>query len=171
MKTTDLVLHREQLLNDIRNTAYIIARSLSEKQGEVAADITWLTDICEDGNVERVTRILNLESRALEGRLHRLSAIPAAGHTYLDDTYGEPPQYHLHLTTPNDFTKNSIYLVKNLVHEILVYRTIFEWCGLTHHLEGMDWLREKIDDLYESLRQSINRHPGYVLRKANPLGF
>lgn len=171
MKYVDLIFHREQLTNDIRNTAYIVARSLSEKEGNIGSDTTWLTDICEDGNIERVTRMLNLAYRKLEGDLHTFTKHPSEYATILDDTYGEPEHYSMCMHVPDDFTKNSVYLIKNLIHEILTYGVVREWCDLTHHSEGMAWLDDKITSLHDELNKSINRHDGYVLRKAHPLGL
>ena len=172
MKKLQLSFLRTQLLDDNKNTAYIISRSWSQVTGTEERDVSWLTDICEDGNIERVTRILNLVFRFLEMKLYKFSAVPAPDDSYLDDTYGEPEKYTMYLKIPDDFAKVSVQLAKNLIHEIMVYRVLWEWCSLTHHTEGMSWMGEKVEKLLEELHSAINKtNAGYIFRKASGLGI
>ena len=54
-KNVKLTFNREQILYDIKNVAYIEGHKLDEKQQHIQHTIV---DICEEGNIDRVNRIL-----------------------------------------------------------------------------------------------------------------
>ena len=56
-KNVKLVFRREQLLYDIGNYAFVEGDLLGDDAEHIAHQVK---DIVEDGNVDRVTRVLNL---------------------------------------------------------------------------------------------------------------
>jgi len=89
-KTVTLTFLREQLLYDIKNLAYV--------EGDVLPDDAQhskhqVQDIGEEGNVDRVTRMLDLALSRCREHLYPYTKVPVEGGELLDDVLDETEMY------------------------------------------------------------------------------
>lgn len=88
-KTVKLTFKREELLYDIRNNAYVEGDVM---QANTEHDRHQVQDICEDGNIDRVTRVLDLAHAECAEALFPYTKENVEQETEMDDTqtYVEP---------------------------------------------------------------------------------
>ena len=126
---------RDQLLYDIKNYAYIEGSVMDTESNH---NRHMVQDVGEEGNVDRVTRVLNLtvaKCRELlypytKNELHR---------TELNDTLREPKVYGIVLSVPTDFSQTTLYLLENLIHEYLVCKAVSDWLSITNPAKAQVW--------------------------------
>lgn len=124
-----LTFYRKDLLYDIGNLGYItsdVIRTEDEHERHQVSDIT------EDGNVDRVTRIMNLSYQECVDMLYAYTKADVADESTLDNQFGEPEKYEMRLYVPPDFSKGTIALLKNLIHEYIIQRIMYDWLSITH---------------------------------------
>lgn len=88
-KTVKMTFKREELLYDIRNNAYVEGDVM---QAKTEHDRHQVQDIGEDGNIDRVTRLLDLAHAECEEALFPYTKEDVEQETEMDDTptYVEP---------------------------------------------------------------------------------
>ena len=82
-KTVKMTFKREELLYDIRNNAYVEGDVMEVKTEH---DCHQVQDICEDGNIDRVTRMLDLAHAECEEALFPYTKEDVEQETEMDDT-------------------------------------------------------------------------------------
>lgn len=154
---------RDQLLYDIKNYAYIEG---SVMETESNHNRHMVQDVGEEGNVDRVTRVLNLtvaKCRELlypyaKNELHR---------TELNDTLREPKVYGIVLSVPADFSQTTLYLLENLIHEYLVCKALSDWLSITNPAKAQIW-EAKAEDAESEIRMNLHARIARTRRRLNP---
>lgn len=122
-----LCFKREGLLHDISNLAYVAADVGGE--GRAPHELHQAFDICEEGNVERVDRVLHLrfsEVRVLLGPL--LKPVRGVAHE------GEGSSRNCRMVLqfrPNAVSAVLTLRIKEVVREYLVAMALADWLALT----------------------------------------
>ncbi len=129
---------RKELLYDIKNYAYIEGHVMGEDK-QHAKHV--LVDIGEDGNVDRVTRILNLVHAAVTELLYPYTMEEPIGED-VNDVLTEPENYIIKMKIPNTFSRTSITLLVRLIHEYMVYRVLSDWLSITNPSASEHWLHK-----------------------------
>lgn len=147
-----LQFKREQLLYDIKNYAYIEGHIMpSDTQAQVRHTVQ---DIGETGNVDRITRVLNLGVSQCKEMMY-----PYTKHEIyreaLDDTLREPSVYGISLDLPGDFSQTTAFLLEKLVHEYLVCRAVADWMSIANPQKAEIWLT-KADEAETEIRRSLS---------------
>ena len=154
---------RDQLLYDIKNYAYIEGGVMGTESNH---NRHMVQDVGEEGNVDRVTRVLNLtvaKCRELlypytKDELHR---------TELNDTLREPQVYGIVLSVPTDFSQTTLYLLENLIHEYLVCKALSDWLSITNPAKAQVW-EVKAEDAESEIRANLHARIARTRRRLHP---
>lgn len=130
-----LIFSREQLLYDIKNYAYIEGHVLQTEDSHVRHTVQ---DVGEEGNVDRVTRVLDLSMAKCREILYPYVKHDIHRHV-LDDKLKETPCYGIVLTLPTTFSQTTLNLLERLIHEYLVCRGVSDWMSITNPAKAETW--------------------------------
>lgn len=160
-----LIFERSQLLYDIGNYAYIEGDALPTDAGAHAKHL--IQDVTEDGNVDRVTRVLNLGVSRCRERLQPYTNQPIKD-AELNDKLKERKVYVIRLTLPSSFTQASLTFIEHLIHEYLVCSAVADWMSITHPGRVETWAI-KAESAINEARLSLNQRSARVRRNLHPL--
>jgi hypothetical protein len=155
---------RDALLYDIKNIAYVEADIMETDDAHQRHQVF---DIGEDGNVDRVTRVLDLAFAACVELCYPFAKTPARPYMEITDTFRETDVYILSLRVPEDFSATSHILLENMIHEILVDAVLADWLSITKPGAEKKWM-EKLEQLVSDLPGVLNNHGRRVRRTLTP---
>lgn len=161
-----LTFKREELLYDCKNLGFIEGDVM---QVQSAHDRHQVMDIGEDGNVDRVTRVLDLAIAQCVELCYPYSKVPVEEETSMDDTLKETETYVVRLLVPDDFSQTTVVLLERLIHELLVSKVMADWTSITKPESKSNW-QEKIESLESDIRRNLNGRCGRVRRTLTPFG-
>ena len=165
-KKVTLVFHREQLLYDIKNYAYIEGHVWGEDSPEIRHAQHTLVEIGEEGNVDRMTRVLDLTMAKCRETLY-----PYTKHDIhrpeLDDKLKEVPTYGIVLSVPTQFSQTTLNLLGKLIHEYLVCECVADWMSITNPAKQQTW-KEKAEDAISEVRSCLLTRMARVRRRSHP---
>lgn len=161
--TAVLIFKRDQLLYDIRNAAYIEG-SVMETESDHNRHM--VQDVGEEGNVDRVTRVLDLAIARCREMLYPYTKHEPDRAT-LDDRLKERPTYGIVLTVPKGFSQTSLTLLERLVHEHLVCKAVSDWLSITNPPKAQTWEIKAADALTE-IRSNLNARIARVRIRQHP---
>ena len=119
---------RSELLYDAGNIAYV--------EGDVMPtdnehDRHQVQDIIEDGNVDRVTRVLDLAIAHCREMLYPYTRTNIDTEEERDDKLEAPEEYEIDMMLPEDYSKSTLTYLEKLIHEYLVYSVLTDWLSIT----------------------------------------
>ena len=125
-------------------------------------------DIAAKGNIDRVTRVLNLAHAECVEMLFPYSKeeIPE-GQEAMTDVMTAPEEYHIVLNLPDGFSLTTLKLLTHLVHEYLVCRVLADWMSITNPSSQANW-EEKFRELKTKIQTSLVSGTGKIRRKCKP---
>ena len=156
---------RSQLLYDIANIGYV--------EGDVTEDELLhakhtIQDICQSGNVDRVTRIMDLVHGRCADILNPISADEDEQENEdIDDTLEETDAYTITLKVESRFKQSTAKLICDIIHELIVSTVLWEWLGISNPKASEKW-GYKQEVLWEQLRSIVYRNQGRVRRPLSP---
>lgn len=158
-----LGFRRSQLLYDIKNYAFIEGSVM-----ETGSDHNRHTvqDVGEDGNVDRVTRVLNLSVTRCKEMLYPYTK-NEVHRKELNDILREPDVYGIVLNLPLDFSQTTLYLLENLIHEYLVCKAVADWMSITNPTKVQTW-EEKAQAAEDEIRSNMHNRRTRTRRKLRP---
>lgn len=164
MKTIKLTFKRNELLYDIKNVAFV--------EGDVIPGGTennrhQTIDIAEEGNIDRVTRILDLVFAEIVESLYILTKCDAEDGTIKDDTFTETDVYTANLNVPDDFSDTSAEYLEKLIHELLVAKVLGEWLAITYPTASEKW-QIKASDIKDKILSTSRRTSQRARLKLHP---
>lgn len=159
-----ITLYRDQLAYDISNYAYVEGETM---QTQNERDRALVMDVTQDGNVDRVNRILNLGYNELVEMMYPFTKSECDDEELRDDILVEPTEYVFHLTLPELFSKTSINHLSALLHEYMVCRVLSDWFNITKHPAWESW-QLRLADISEQIRSRLNVRRGAIRRKQSP---
>ena len=189
-KTVKMTFKREELLYDIRNNAYVEGDVMQVKTEHNRHQVQ---DIGEDGNIDRVTRLLDLAHAECEEALFPYTKEDVEQETEMDDTptYVEPTadaggtvadmemftddttaskptgDYVIRLLVPDEYSKTTVRLIVRYIHEYMVCRVLADWLSITNPPAAANW-KAKQDEALEGMREAVNFRTGRVRRTQTP---
>lgn len=184
-KTVKLTFKREELLYDIRNNAYVEGDVM---QAKTEHDRHQVQDIGEDGNIDRVTRLLDLAHAECEEALFPYTKENVDQETEMDDTptFVEPVEetpaeeftneipdakptgdYVIRLLVPDEYSKTTVRLIVRYIHEYMVCRVLADWLSITNPPASANW-KAKQDEALEGMKEAVNFRTGRVRRTQTP---
>ena len=162
-RTVRLKFLRSQLLYDIKNYAYIEGHVMGEEKQHAQHT---LVEIGEEGNVDRVTRILAVVHAAVIEMLYPYTKQEAVEEE-IDDRIWEPEEYMVELHVPASMSRTTMHLLSRLIHEYMVYSVLADWLSITNAEASEGWaakaamVREEIDKVKHLRTKAFTRktHP------------
>lgn len=165
IKSVTLTFKRSELLYDAENYSFVEG-DIMETDNDHARHQVF--DIGQSGNVDRVTRILNLaHSECVEMLYPYTKEEISDKQEALDDVLVAPEEYHIVLTLPEDFSLSTVKLLKHLIHEYLVCKALADWMSITNPSSQANW-EDKIMNLRVRIQTSLVSRKGKVRRKLKP---
>lgn len=165
-KSVTLTFKRSELLYDAENYSFVEGDIMRASDDHHARHQVF--DIGQEGNVDRVTRVLNLAHSECVEMLYPYTKeeIPDEQEV-LDDKLEEPEDYNIELTLPDGFSLSTARLLKNLIHEYLVCKVLSDWMSITNPSSQANW-ESKIEEQKGKIRTSLMSRMGKVRRKLKP---
>ncbi|MDE7159713.1 MAG: hypothetical protein K2O24_02540 [Muribaculaceae bacterium] len=142
-----LLFKREQLVYDIRNLAYVEGDIMPEDQRHERHTVQ---DIGEAGNIDRVTRVLDLAHSECVEWLYPFTKREICNDC-IDDSLTEREVYGIYLTVPRDFSQTTLNAIENLVHEYLVCSVLADWLSIANPKKAGVW-KEKMEELKTAIK-------------------
>lgn len=163
----ELIFRKESLLHDIANMAYVIA-----DKDNPPHSIHRVADICQEGNIDRVSRILGLAYAKVRSllapildmkpvpRINRFSETP---HTYI-------LRFHPPCRCRNPIGHHQLFRLRETIHEYMVCMVLADWLGITLPEEAPVWIRraEKCFEAISAILTEITTG-GALLRRVPPI--
>lgn len=125
-------------------------------------------DIAQDGNVDRVTRVLNTVHAECVEMLYPYTKeeIPDEQEA-LDDVLIEPETYEIRLILPETFSLTTLRMLEQLIHEYMVCRVLADWMSITNPESEANW-EKKFTTLRNKIRTALVSRTGKIRRKLKP---
>lgn len=160
-----MTFKRSELLYDASNYSFVEADIIAEGDECRRHQVF---DIAQYGNVDRVTRVLDMTHAECVEMLYPYTKeeIPD-GQEALDDVLSEPETYEIKLTLPDSFSLTTVRLLENLIHEYLVCRVLADWMSITNPGSEANW-EKKFTGIRDKIRTSLVSRTGKVRRKLKP---
>lgn len=159
-----LVFHRKDLLYDIRNYAYIEGHVWGEENQHAQHT---LVEIGEEGNVDRVNRILAVVHAAAIEMLYPYTKQEPIEDEIICDRMWEPEEYKIEMMIPATMSRTTLHLLNRLIHEFMVARVIYDWLSITHPEAAQNWL-EKAKEAKEEINSIKHSRRGVLRRSQHP---
>lgn len=159
-----LVFHRDKLLYDIKNYAYIEGHKLDD-DAEHVRHLT--TDIGEDGNIDRVLRILSVVHAGVAEILYPYTKVEVEEDGELCDKLPEPRHYIIDLRVPATMSRTTLRLLERLIHEYMVYRVLYDWLSIVNPSAAESW-GLKASATEDEIERAKNMRTGGLRRPGHP---
>lgn len=163
-RKVSLVFHRKQLLYDIKNYAYIEGHVWGEDNQHAQHT---LVEIGEEGNVDRVNRILGVAHAAAVEMLYPYTKEEPEEDEVICDRMWTPTDYNIEMTVPVTMSRTTLHLLNRLIHEFMVARVIYDWLSITHPEAARNWL-DKALEAQEEINSVKNSRIGVLHRPSHP---
>ena len=133
-----VVLERDELMYDIRNYCYV--------EGELVPETTehqrhQVQDVGEEGNRDRVTRILDLVHADVMERLYPFTE-REIHNPVVDDRLRGKPVYGVVMNVPKGYSQTTLNLLGKLIHELMVCLAVADWMSITNPPKEETWKRK-----------------------------
>ncbi|MGN0875345.1 MAG: hypothetical protein ACI4OZ_09185 [Akkermansia sp.] len=119
-----------ELLYDVRTLAFVEADVTESENVHLRHE---LADIGEDGNVDRVMRMMRLAVARCADLLSPYAKHEVEDDEARDDVHEEPDAFEIVLSLPDDFSKERLTLLEHAVHEYVVCSVMSDWVGVVCH--------------------------------------
>jgi len=159
-----LVFHRAQLLYDIKNYAFIEGHVWGEENQHAQHT---LVEIGEEGNVDRVNRILGVVHAAAIEMLYPYTKQEPIENEVICDCMWIPTEYPIVMNVPTSMSRTTLHLLNRLIHEFMVARVIYDWLSITHPDAARNWL-DKALEAEEEINSVKNSRTGVLTRPSHP---
>ena len=146
-----LVFLREELLYDIENYTFVTGDIMPVEDEHQKHQVF---DVAQDGNEDLATRILNLAHAECAESLYPYSKTPCIKDEKLDDKLVVPEQYEIELALPKQFSRTTVLLLKELIHDYFVCRVLVEWLGITDPTAQPFW-KERLEELKARMKRAL----------------
>lgn len=125
-------------------------------------------DICEEGNRDRVTRLLGVIHAGVIEMLYPFTKREPIEEIINDDIW-EPEEYVVVINVPTTFSRTTCHLLSRLIHEYMVYRVLYDWMTMTGADPGAakNWL-EKAMEAAGEIESIKNLRNGTLERPLRP---
>ena len=163
-KQAILRFERKELLADIKNYAYIEWDTMKRDNDH---DRHMVADIVEKGNVERVTRVLDLTFAHIVELCYPYTKKWAKPKSSRDDEYEEEDEYVMYMTIPETFSETTLNYLEKLIHNLLVNAVLADWFSMTKPESAANWAT-KTNALEDAIVTSLTHRYRPLTRKSSP---
>lgn len=168
-KTVVLTFLRSELLNDLDQYGYVEGDVMKADADHLKHGRHQTQDITQDGNIDIVTRKLDLKLAWCRETLYPWTKDPVMDNVTLDDILQDTQTYTITMTVPDDFSDTTAQWLEQLIHNLLVWWVLYYWLSITKPEAADKWL-VLAKDAEEELQKSKSRLCGRVRRPLSPFG-
>lgn len=155
-----------ELVFDIKNTAYAFADSISS-QVEDGHDIHQIFDVGEDGNRDKLARILDSCVEDVREMLFRFTKMELLEGGFdsneWEECVGSPTNeeesYYLAMRMPKGFSKTSVHTMTVYIHDYIVNQSLYEWLMIVYP-SGADRFWALAEEKKKKIKEASNRSAG-----------
>lgn len=158
-----LEFYASELIDDINNYAWIEGEVLGE-ENQHAQHV--LVEVGEEGNIERIFRILSLVNAEAIEILYPFTKEDVVQERVGDELW-MPESFFIHMEVPSSFSRTTIHLLSRLIHEWMVYRALAMWLSITNPNASGKW-EEKADAIKGKIEEAKNRRGKAFTRPLSP---
>ena len=167
-KRATLKFSTEELLHDIANMAYVEGDLIDGGNERAAHQVR---DICEDGNRERVLRVVDMAVAKCRERLYPYTREDAQDGTELDNAPDEKEEHVISMLLPEDFSKTTLDYLNKLLHEYITCTALADWMTIanTENKASAATWAAKAEEAQEQVMKIINLRRTRVRRTVSPI--
>jgi len=172
-KTVVLTFYRSELLNDLDQYGFVEGDVMNtgdpktEAHEHLRHGKHQVQDITQEGNIDIVTRWLNLKLKWCREALYPYTKNPVTDGLGLDDVLNNPDTYTIAMTVSDDFSDTTADYLEDLIHNLLVWWVMYKWLAITKPDAAAKWLADE-QDAEAELQKSKSRLCGKVRRPLQP---
>jgi len=166
-KTVVLMFYRHELLNDLDGYGFVEGDVQRDDAEHLKHGKHLTQDITQEGNVDLVTRWLDLKLAWCREQLYPYTKSPVMDNVTLDDTLESTETYVITMTVPEDFSDTTAEYLEQLIHNLLVWWVLYKWLSMTKPEAADKWLA-LAKDAEEELHKSKSRLCGRLRRPLRP---
>lgn len=157
---------RTELMYDIKNLGYIIHDSASK---ETPAEGKNIVDIAEDGNADRIQRLLDLAYAEVMRILSPYTDHEVTADAYGNDILNEPTVYFVYITLKHNMPGITENLLRTYIHEFMVAYVMAEWLAMVAPDQSALWAA-KVQTLTETIKSALSARKSITRIKLSPWG-
>ncbi len=146
-----LVFLRDELLYDIENYTFVTGDLMPAEDEHLKHQVF---DVSQDGNEDLATRVLNLAHAECVESLYPYTKTPCIQDEELDDKLVVPERYEIELALPKYFSRTTVLLLRELIHDYFVCRVLVEWLGTTYPAAQPFW-KERLELLIARMKRAL----------------
>lgn len=159
-----LNFYRQELLDDIANYSWVISDVSKDDSAKVNQQIA---DIVQDGNRDRVIRVLGLAHQECINILYAYTKQDVISGEEFEDYLKDETNYPILMSVPTTFSRTNLNYLEHLIHEYLICRVIEDWLSIVSPDKRVVWL-EKLEDIKTKIEEILNQRVGRKRRPMNP---
>lgn len=164
-KVVTLTFKRSELIYDAENYSFVEGDIMKADEEHARHQVF---DIGQKGNIDRVTRVLNLaHAECVEMLFPYTKEEISDTQGVIDDVLTAPEAYNIVLNLPTTFSMTTVKLLEHLIHEYLVCRVLADWMSITNPSSQANW-EDKFRELKSKIQTSLVSRTGKVRRKCKP---
>lgn len=163
-KSITLLFERNNILYDVENYAYVEGDIMPDESGNAKHQVM---DIGQDGNVDRVTRVLDLAYAECVEFMYPYTKMPSKDGSMLGNDFQETSTYVIEMTVDEGLSQTTINLISKLVHEYMVCRVLGDWLSITKPERQSNW-DNKAENIKNQIRVRLNARHRRVRRALSP---
>lgn len=163
-KIVELTFTRQNLLYDIENYAFVEGDVMRTDNEHAKHQVF---DIAQDGNIDRVNRILDLAHAECVEMMYPYTKVSCEDSESVTNSPMDVYQYCITLQIPDDFSKTTIDYVSKCVHEYMTSRVLTDWLSITKPSAANYWA-VKAAEAKDQIRTSLNARMKRVRRTLSP---
>lgn len=155
---------RSELLYDIANVAFVegdVMPELMQHNKHLTQDIT------QKGNVDRVTRIMNVVVEECRMLLLPFTKTIIENDIKVDNVLNIKEEYEIDLSVPENFPKGSVDYIAKLIHEFIVARVLHDWFLITNIEKANTWGMRATKYL-DDIKNTANKRLTVLTRPLRP---
>ena len=157
----------EELLYDVKSLAYVESDVTESENVHLKHE---LADIGEDGNVDRVMRMMRLAVARCADLLSPYSKHDVEDEEERDNVHEEPDAFEIAVSLPDDLSKERLTLLEHAVHEYIVCSVMCDWAGVVCHSDAalvQTW-SDRVKDAESEIDGSLHSRTRRVRRTLTP---
>ena len=153
---------RKELLYDIENVAYVEGHVMPDEAEHARHSVI---DIGAEGNVDRVTRMMDLAVAKCREMLYSWSRRGVTSSEISDD-FKESGEYTILLRLPAEFSQTTLELMEAMIHDYIVSSVLADWCGIAYPDKADYWYAKRAG-AEDELRTMLQTRMTKVRRKSH----
>lgn len=166
-KTVVLQFLREELLNDLDQYGFVEGDVMKADADHLKHGRHQTQDITQDGNINLVTRWLDLALARCREALFPYSKAPVEDGTELDDILTETEYYTIEMNVPADFSQTTADYLEQLIHHLMIWWVLYYWFSITKPEGAEKWLASA-NQTESDIKGALARRCGRTRRPLRP---